>query len=477
MQWNWKKKDTTGLNKKIKIRMSVVVEKADLSLKYIGLYNEAKEQLFEGSSDILNVRRNKAFQDFVMQGIPTRKNENYKYTNLNPQFFPDYHFVYQRQSLEANLNDVFSCDVPQLNTHLTLIFNGWYYDKNTGNSNLPEGVILDSLDKAANKYPEIIHQHYATIAETETDSLVALNTAFAKDGYFLFIPKNVVIDKPIQIINLLQDEKDTFSTQRNLVVVESGASAQLILCNHTLNSNKYLSNSVTEIFVAENANLEYYTLQNQHNNSTSLNSVFVQQERDSNVTSHTMSLHGGVIRNNLKFILNGENAEANLFGMAFLDRKQHIDNFTQIVHAKPHCLSNQVYKNVLDDEATGAFSGRIQVVRDAQKTNAFQRNNNLLLTDKATMQTKPQLIIDADDVKCSHGATIGQIDEDALFYLRTRGIEEKKARLIMMNAFAHEVIQKVKVEALRDRIDDLVEKRLKGEIAHCHDCEYNCDCQ
>jgi Fe-S cluster assembly protein SufD len=161
-----------------------------------------------------------------------------------------------------------------------------------------------------------------------------------------------------------------------------------------------------------------------------------------------------LIRNNLKFILDGENAEANLYGMAFIDRKQHIDNFTQVIHAKPHCQSNQLYKNVLDDESSGAFSGRIHVIRDAQKTNAFQRNNNLLLTDKANMQTKPQLIIDADDVKCSHGATVGQIDEEALFYLRARGIEEKKARLMMMNAFTHEVIQQIKVEPLRNRIDE-----------------------
>jgi Fe-S cluster assembly protein SufD len=240
--------------------------------------------------------------------------------------------------------------------------------------------------------------------------------------------------------------------------------------------NQYLSNSVTEIFVAENANLEYFTVQNQHNKSTSINSVFIQQENNSNATTHTVSLHGGLIRNNLKFVINGENAEANMFGMAFLDREQHIDNFTQVIHAKPHCQSNQVYKYVLDDKSTGAFSGKIHVARDAQKTNAFQRNNNILLTDQATMQTKPQLVIDADDVKCSHGATVGQIDEEALFYLRARGIDEDKARMMMMNAFAHEVIQEIKIDALRERIDELIEKRLKGEVAHCHDCAYNCDC-
>jgi Fe-S cluster assembly protein SufD len=362
-----------------------------------------------------------------------------------------------------------------LETHLALIFNGWFYERNK-TEKLPGGIILESLEKMALQNPDWIGKYYSMLAKTHEDPTVALNTAFAKDGYFLYIPKNVTIDKPLQLINLLQKEKDTFVTQRNLIVVEPGATLQIIICNHTLNLNQYFSNAVTEIFVGENASLDYYTVQNEHNRSTSVNSVFIRQEKDSKATTHTSSLHGGLIRNNLKVILNGENAEAHMFGMAFSDKKQHFDNFTQVIHAKPHCQSNQLYKNVLDNESTGAFAGRIHVVRDAQKTNAFQRNNNLLLTDQATMQTKPQLIIDADDVKCSHGATVGQIDEEALFYLRARGIEEKKARLMMMNAFAHEVIQEIKVEALRDRIDDLVEKRLKGEVARCHECAYNCEC-
>jgi Fe-S cluster assembly protein SufD len=454
--------------------MSVLVEKADLSLKYTAHYNDVKESLRKDSADVLNAPRNKAFQDFVMQGIPTRKNENYKYTNLQPQFLPEYRFIHRREPAEVDLNAVFRCDVPQLDTHLAFIFNGWYYENNQQVGKLPDGVILESIEKIAHEKPELLAK-YASLANTGDDPLVALNTAFAKDGYFLYVPKNTVIEKPIQLINFLQADQDAFVTQRNFIYVEEGADVKIISCDHTLNLNTYLNNSVTEVFVGANANFEYYTLQNQHNSTTSLNSVFIHQERDSKATTLYSSLHGGLIRNNLKFILDGENAEANLFGMAFIDRKQHVDNFTQVIHAKPHCLSNQVYKNVLDDESTGAFSGRIHVVRDAQKTNAFQRNNNLLLTDKATMQTKPQLIIDADDVKCSHGATVGQIDEEALFYIRSRGIEESKARLMMMNAFAHEVVQRISVEPLRDRIDELVDKRLKGEVARCHECAYDCE--
>ena len=246
-------------------------------------------------------------------------------------------------------------------------------------------------------------------------------------------------------------------TQRIFIYVEEGADVKIVSCDHTLNLNTYLNNTVTEIFVGANASFEYYTLQNQHNKTTSLNSVFVYQERDSRANTLYSSLHGGVIRNNLKFILDGENAEAHMYGMAFIDQKQHVDNFTQVIHAKPNCESNQIYKNVLNHHSTGAFTGQINVLRDAQKTNAFQRNNNLLLTDHATMQTKPQLIIDADDVKCSHGATVGQIDEEALFYLRTRGIDEDKARLMMMNAFAHEVVEQISIVPFRERIDLLVD--------------------
>ncbi len=454
--------------------MSVLVEKADSTLKYIANYNKAKELLFQGASDVLNAVRKKAFQDFVMQGIPTTKNENYKYTNLHPRLLPDLKFFHKREKQKTDPDAIFHCDVPQLDSYVKTVTNGWF-NKSNSEGNLPKGVILESIGKIAKEHPGLIEKYYSKIAKTDTDAMVALNTAFAQDGYLLFVPKNVVCKQPIQIINFLEAEKDSFVTQRNLVVLEQGAEATLILCDHTLNLNRYVCNSVTEIFVGENANLDYSVLQNQHNHTTNINSVFVHQERNSVVTSHTASFHGGLIRNNMKFLLNGENAEANMFGMAFLDKKQHVDNFTQIIHNKPNCQSNQVYKNVLDNEATGAFSGLIHVVRDAQNTNAFQQNNNLLLSDEATMQTKPQLIIDADDVKCSHGATVGQIDQEALFYLRARGIDEKKARLMMMNAFMHEVIRKIKTEALRDRIDELVERRLNGEVAKCHECAYQCE--
>lgn len=456
--------------------MSVLTDNTDLTLRLAGHFREAEALLASGSPELMNLPRKKAFQDFIAQGIPTRKSENYKYTNLQPAFAREYHFLHQRPKIDFKPGEIFRCDVPQLDTHLVILLNGWYYEENSPLAGLPDGVFLGSLEEAARKYPELVAQHYGSLAETVADPLVALNTALARDGYFLYVPKNVRIDKPIQIINLLLADSDAYVTQRNLVVAEPGTEVKLILCDHTLNLNNYLNNSVTEILIDENASVDYYTIQNQHNQSASVNSVYIRQMENSHVTTNTISLHGGLIRNNLKVIIDGENSEANVYGMTFLDRKQHVDNFTQIVHAKPHCQSNQLYKNVLDEESSGAFTGQIYVMRDAQKINAYQRNNNLLLTDKALMQTKPQLIIEADDVKCSHGATIGQIDEEALFYLRARGIEEKQARLMLMNAFAYEVIRQVKVEPLRDRINELIEKRLRGEISRCHECAYHCNC-
>ncbi|MDX1285157.1 MAG: SufD family Fe-S cluster assembly protein, partial [Draconibacterium sp.] len=264
--------------------MSVLVDKADLSLKYTAHYNEVKQQLFDGSPEILNAQRQSAFQQFVMQGIPTRKNENYKYTNLNPAFLPKFEFVHKKTESAAEVKDIFRCDVPQLNTNPALIYNGWFY-KNE-NYDLPEGVILDSLDNIAKEKPELLEK-YASLAKVDEDPIVALNTAFAKDGFFIYVPKNVVVENPIQIINLLQSEKDTFSTQRNFILIEAGAKIQVLLCDHTLNLNQYLSNSVTEVFAGANAEFEFYTLQNQHNKATNLNSVFIEQAKNSEVTTHT----------------------------------------------------------------------------------------------------------------------------------------------------------------------------------------------
>ncbi|HZL10712.1 MAG TPA: Fe-S cluster assembly protein SufD [Prolixibacteraceae bacterium] len=456
--------------------MSIIHEKISQTDQLVSLFEQNREILNQGSSPLLNRMREVSVKRFSKAGIPDFKNEEYKYTNLKPAFDKTYRQELVRESGVISLNEVFKCNVPELDTHLVFLVNGWFYSGNNPGKGLPEGVILGSLEQIANEHPEILEDFLNRQAGLSDDPFVALNTAFAKDGFFLYVPKGVVVEKPVQVINLLSSDENLMATQRNLIIAEAGSQVKVLFCDHTLTSSSFLLNTVSEVFVGEDAMVDAYTIQNHHNESSTINSSFYKLQRKSNLVTGMVSLHGGLIRNNLKVTFSGDHAEANLNGISFTDKKQHVDNHTIIEHASPNCLSNQIYKNVLDDESTGAFSGRIHVARDAQQTNAFQRNNNVLLSDKARMQTKPQLIIDADDVKCSHGATVGQINEEALFFLRARGIGEKEARMMLMNAFAHEVIQKITIKPLRDQIDELIEKRLKGEISRCHNCNYQCNC-
>ena len=452
--------------------MSTIAEKEDLTLKYIALFNESREKIFKASSAVLNKHRQRAFLDFMDQGIPTRKNENYKYTSLQPAFSADYTFhPDSSHDLPAGLSPTNS-DLALPEALRITILNGKYAG-NAQSGTLPAGIILDNLKKVAIDKPALVEKYYGALADTKEESLAALNTAFATDGFFLYIPDNTNFPVPLQIDVLLGSEKDAFVSPRNLIIAGANSSLTLLVYNRTLNRNQYLTNSVTELFAGANARISYVWLQNHHEKSVSLNSLYIQQERDSQVNTLSAPLQGGLVRNNLWVKLSGENADANLFGMSFPVHKQHTDHFTYIEHASPHCTSRQLYKNILDDESTGVFSGRIHVVRDAQKTNAFQRNNNLVLTDKAAMHTKPQLIIEADDVKCSHGATVGQIDQNALFYLRSRGIPDEVARLMMVNAFAHEVIQELPLDSLREQVEVLVEKRLRGELDGYRDTSSN----
>lgn len=439
--------------------------------KYSELYQASRSLLDEGSSPLLNRMRDISMKRFEQVGVPGFKNEDYKYTNLERVFGKEYRPVLAYEPADVDLNEVFRCDVPELDTNVILLVNGWYYAGNNKIEGLPEGVVVGSLKQIANEKPELVENFLNRQAALSNDPMVALNTAFAQDGFFLFVPEGVKLKKPFQVINLTRAQEAVFSTQRNLVIAGSNSEVKVIFCEHTLTSNDCLANNVTEVFVGNQAVVDVYTIQNQNNQSNSVNSGFFKVGEKSNLLSAVACLHGGLIRNNLKVSMDGEFSEAHVFGMSFTDKRQHMDNFTNIEHNQANCLSNQLYKNVLDDESVGAFTGRIHVARDAQKTNAFQRNNNVLLTDTAKMNTKPQLIIDADDVKCSHGATVGHIDEDALFYLRARGIGEKDARMMLMNAFAHEVVQEIRIEPLRDKIDELVEKRLRGELGQCKSCD------
>ncbi len=437
---------------------------------YVDLFNTNLDKINQGVSNGVTTHRSKAIEQFQAAGIPKRGNENYKYTKLEPFFKEAYSTDFEHKVFEQKLDDVFQCEVHNLEAITIYLINGWYYRKNQLPDSLPEGVLVGSFAEFSKSHPEIFEKHYNQYAKNEEDSLVALNTGFAQDGFFIYIPKGVVIERPIQIVNIMHSHEDLMAFPRNLVVVEENAQAKLLLCEHTLTEKKFLINAVTEAYVEKNSVFDIYTIQNQHNQTTSINSTFVHQKQNSSTLTHNLTLHTGVTRNNIYVNMDDEHCEARVYGLYITDKSQHVDNFSFIDHAKPNCFSEELFKGVLDDASTAAFAGKIMVRPDAQKTSAFQQNDNLLLTDTAKMNTKPMLEIYADDVKCSHGATVGQLDEKSMFYLQSRGIGKDEARILLMYAFAYEAVEKIRVEPLREEIRGLVEATFRGELNKCSSC-------
>ncbi|MFP4059437.1 MAG: Fe-S cluster assembly protein SufD [Bacteroidales bacterium] len=454
--------------------METITQKENINDIYTGLFKSNLEVLKKSSSEVINRYREDAMAAFVKSGFPGKKDEKYKYTFLEPLFNQNLKKFLEPRDITFDINDMFRCDIPELDTDMILLLNGFYYDREKPLKELPGGVIAGSLGAAAREFPSLFEKHYGKYTGAHPDSFAALNTAFAQDGVFIHVPENASGNKPVQIVNLLLSDEAELVQHRNLYIVDKNSQLNLVICDHTLSSPRFLTNSVTEIFVGDNAVFDSTRVQNEHNGSAQVINGFVHQEKDSSVTHNVITLHGGTIRNNLEVNINGTGAHNNSFGLFLTDQGQHVDNYTNIGHLYPNCTSNQLYKGVLDDFSTGVFSGKIHVHKDAQKTAAYQRSSNLLLTDDARVRTKPQLEIYADDVKCSHGATVGQLDTNALFYLQSRGINKKEAKLLMMNAFTHEIISQIKVEALRQRISELVNKRLRGELARCNNCSMQC---
>jgi Fe-S cluster assembly protein SufD len=447
---------------------------SEVTEKYQNLYRENIDKISSVSSPYINSFRSSAFERFSNLGIPTKKNESYKYTNLNIFFDHDYRSYFLPEESDFIEAEEFRCDVTDLDAHGLVLLNGFYPTINDKLRQLPSGVWVGSLNEAALKFPDLIEKHYNKYADSDTDGLVHLNTAMASDGVFVYVPKGVKLNKPVQVVNLVQSDEDMFNQHRNLIIVEKDAEFSIIICDHTLSPKKFLTNAVTEVYVGESAHFDIIRVQNEHNAACKVTHTFIHQEKNSVTSSNNMTLHGGLIRNSTYHYLGGERAETISCGLFLADKWQHVDNYVNVDHAFPNCTSNQLFKGVLDDMSTGVFNGRILVRPDAQGTLAYQKNNNILLTDDAKMDTKPQLEIYADDVKCSHGATVGQLDENAMFYLQSRGINKREARLMLMFGFAHEVIQNIKIEALRERMDNLVMQRLRGELSRCASCVVKC---
>ena len=432
--------------------------------QYIDLFRENRDLIDKHSSAILNGRREAAIRDFELLGLPGKNLEEFLHTDVESFYAPDYGLNLARIKPAENIRETFRCD---LESRL-YFFIGDTFRQGT-NGYLPEGVIACSLCEAAAQHPELVDRYYGKLAQTDKDGTVALNTALVQDGFFLFVPRHVKIEEPLQIVDLMHGSHDFMANRRLLVVLEEGAQVRLLSCDHTLDKGNFLTSTVNEIFIGANATFDYYDLEESTLNTHRVSSTFIQQESASNVLVNGITLHNGYTRNNYYITLAGEHAETHLYGMA-VDKRQLVDNFTFIDHKAPYCTSDELFKYVLEDSATGIFNGRILVRQGAQKTSAVQTNRNLCTTKEAHIYTQPQLEIYADDVKCSHGATVGQLDGNALFYMRSRGIPESEARMLLMVAFTHDVIEKVRIEKLKERLHKMVERRFRGALDKCAGC-------
>ena len=438
--------------------------------QYIDLFSQCEAMICLHSAEVMNVPRAQAFADFERLGFPTTKEEKYKYTDAAKLFAPDYGLNLNRLDIPVNPYEVFKCDVPNMSTALYFVVNDAFYSKALPKTPLPEGVLLGSLKDMATQYPDLVKKYYGKLADTSKDGITAFNTTFAQDGFMLYVPKGVVVDKPIQLVNILRADVNFMVNRRLLVVLEEGAQARMLVCDHAMDDVNFLSTQVVEVFVGDNAVFDFYELEETHNSTVRFSNMYVAQEANSNVLLNGMTLHNGTTRNTTEVTLNGRGAEINLCGMAIADKNEHVDNHTFIDHKVSDCISNELFKYVLDDQSVGAFAGKVLVRPGAQHTSSQQTNRNICATREARMYTQPQLEIYADDVKCSHGATVGQLDEKALFYMQQRGISYKEARLLLMFAFVNEVIDTIRMDALKDRLHLLVEKRFRGELNKCQGC-------
>ena len=441
----------------------------------VNLFKKNFDAITAADSQYITSLRQLALNVIQSQGFPDNETENWRYTDIEPLFASPFDYDFSNQSKPFDIEKIFTCDVYDLDTYSITLLNGWYVYKNAPLTTLSNGTIIGSLAKAMEVYPDIIDAYLGKIADLKQPGLSALNTAMFQDGMFIYVPEGVEVEKPIQLINIINSPTPVMTHPRYLVIQEPRSKLTLVHCDHSLTHNISFTNSVTESFLDKEAELDFYKIQNKGPNSAVINNSFFTQKHKSNLKSHALVLNGGFTKNNISVLLEEELTNAVLNGLYLVDSNQHVDNQLFVDHASPNCISEQLYKGILDDEATAVFSGKIMVRKAAQKTLAYQNNKNILLTDDAKANAQPQLEIYADDVKCSHGATIGQLDTDAMFYLRTRGLCERTARQLLMYAFAGEVVQRITIDALRERIDHMVEKRLKGELSVCDQCVLHCN--
>lgn len=433
---------------------------------------ELKEKLlssfmaFEEQIDVhseLHDLRIEAIKNFENKGFPTKKEESWKYTSLNAILKNDF-TVFPKSENTIEFKDVKKYFIHEIDTYKLVFIDGKFSSHLSSTTH--EGLDVCLMSSALNKpkYKMVIDTYFNQIANKE-ESLTSLNTAFANEGAYINIPKSKVVRKPIEIMNFSTGSEAALLIQpRNLIVVGENSHVQIIERHQSLNENPVLTNSVTEIFAQKRAIVDYYKIQNDNKGANLIDNTYVSQKQESHVSVQTFSFGGNLTRNNLNFYHFGERLTSTLNGITIIGEKQHVDHYTLVHHATPNCESFQDYKGIFSENSTGVFNGKVYVEKEAQKTNAFQKSNNILLGDKSTINAKPQLEIFADDVKCSHGCTIGQLDETAMFYMQQRGIPKKEAKALLMYAFSNAVIENIKIPELKQRITKIIADKLGVKI-------------
>jgi len=398
-----------------------------------------------------------ALAAFIKQGIPSRKHEEYKYLNMELLLKDNFTFSSNKT---VTANEIHFAKMVK-NAIVLVIANGVYSEELSTIENLPKGLSIQNISAASDN--ELFKKHYSAYADINSDAFIALNTACAKGGIFIHIAKNAIVETPIHIIHVTSATKNLIVNPRNLIVAEEGSQAKVIESFEVIGSfgHKIFSNALTEIVLGENAIVEHNKIQNGNESSYLLNTTQVYQNKKSVFTTNNFTLDGSFIRNNLNIVLDDEHIESHLNGLYLTNGSQIVDNHTLVDHQQPNCNSNELYKGIIDDKSSATFNGKVFVRKDAQKTNAFQSNKNILLSDDGTINTKPQLEIYADDVKCSHGTSTGKLDEDKIFYLRARGLSEASAKKLLMHAFASEVVEFVTIEELKAYIETKISERFK----------------
>ena len=429
----------------------------ELKEKLLSSFMAFEEQI-DVHSELHDVRTT-AIKNFEDKGFPTKKDEAWKYTSLNAILKNDF-TVFPKKENNIQYSDVKKYFLHEIDTYKVVFIDGIFSSHLSSTTHDGIDVCLMASALSRPKYKMVIDAYFNQIANKD-DSLTSLNTAFANEGAYINIPKSKVADKPIEIMYFSTGNEAALLVQpRNLVIVGENSHVQIIERHQSLNENPVLTNSVTEIFAKKRAIVDYYKIQNDTLEANLIDNTYVSQQKESHVSVHTFSFGGNLTRNNLNFYHFGERLTSTLNGITIIGEKQHVDHYTLVKHSAPNCESFQDYKGIYSGSSTGVFNGKVYVEKEAQKTNAFQKSNNILLSDKATINAKPQLEIFADDVKCSHGCTVGQLDETALFYMQQRGIPKKEAKALLMYAFSNAVIENIKIPELKQRITKIIATKL-----------------